>query len=684
MSDFNKLKNNRSEFLKATPKDLKRYNLKIEFLIKTFASEENLWEDLSDFSNTNTITQNYRRLLVLAKAFRQKDCKYYKSQKLLDIISRGFEFLHNRVYNKNYETYYGNWWDWELGTPITILNILCLVDLPNQEKYLDVVEFFCPDPRYSMQRANRETITSVGANRVDSVKRAVLMGICKGDKEIISDAISCLFDVLKILDITKIPEITDGFYSDYSFIQHSNIPYTGTYGNVLLSGIAEILLILKDEAEVLLKDNEVIYDIIENSFMPIIYNGYSFDMVNGRGATRENFQSRGFGVEIISSIAMFSIFAPLDYARKFKEFVKYQISKIGFDILEKHIKSTFVLNILRDIYADNGVYSKKPINKTYAYNVMERMICIRDDFTVGISLNSKRIKPYEFMLGENKKGYHSSDGAYYIYTEDTAFDDNYIATLNPNRIPGTTIFDEKYEDGAMENPQKNAISNVLSVSNFYGVSCIELNKENGLFARKSFFVLDDKIVALGSKISKNTKTIVDTKKYKSKPLVFNDFYYIDGTAYFSKDKIEVCEYEEKRSFFDINDHGSKKVLSQKYNSLIINHEKADEYAYIIAPKMPLEDVENYAKNIDIEILENSSEIHAIKYKNMTFINFWSKGKYDLVETNAPISVCIIENDYELDVTLSDTSKEFDKITVKINENEVKLHRFETKNIKIRK
>ena len=46
----------------------------------------------------------------------------------------------------------------------------------------------------------------------------------------------------------------DGFYQDGSFIQHETIPYTGSYGNVLVKGVGQILSIVKESHYTLTAD----------------------------------------------------------------------------------------------------------------------------------------------------------------------------------------------------------------------------------------------------------------------------------------------------------------------------------------------------------------------------------------------------------------------------------------------
>ena len=46
-------------------------------------------------------------------------------------------------------------------------------------------------------------------------------------------------------DLFKYVSSGDGFYKDGSFIQHTDIAYTGSYGSVLLTRSANILFLLE-------------------------------------------------------------------------------------------------------------------------------------------------------------------------------------------------------------------------------------------------------------------------------------------------------------------------------------------------------------------------------------------------------------------------------------------------------
>ena len=99
----------------------------------------------------------------------------------------------------------------------------------------------------------------------------------------------------------------EGFYRDGSFIQHEAIPYAGGYGEVLLSGIGEILYVISDSKYTsVIKKVDDLYEIILNSFEPFFYNGSFTDMLSGRGIDRANNSDSVIGHRILNDILVVS------------------------------------------------------------------------------------------------------------------------------------------------------------------------------------------------------------------------------------------------------------------------------------------------------------------------------------------------------------------------------------------
>ncbi|NEE32251.1 hypothetical protein G3M53_43235, partial [Streptomyces sp. SID7982] len=58
----------------------------------------------------------------------------------------------------------------------------------------------------------------------------------------------------------------DGLYADGSFIQHTTVPYTGSYGSVMLGGLGLLFALLKGTTwEVTDPKRQVVFDAVENA-----------------------------------------------------------------------------------------------------------------------------------------------------------------------------------------------------------------------------------------------------------------------------------------------------------------------------------------------------------------------------------------------------------------------------------
>src|SRR5262249_19830642 len=111
---------------------------------------------------------------------------------------------------------YGNWWDWEIGTP-QVLEDLCVLlydQIPATQlaSHLAAIDHFVPTP-YLMMPART---VSTGANRADLARVFALRGILGAKADALATARDCLSDVFPFV-LTG-----DGLYADGSFVQHTN------------------------------------------------------------------------------------------------------------------------------------------------------------------------------------------------------------------------------------------------------------------------------------------------------------------------------------------------------------------------------------------------------------------------------------------------------------------------------
>jgi len=182
------------------------------------------------------ITQSYGRLWTMTQAYVQQGTGSTGDPALLADVLRGLDHLSATVYNPS-TTRYGNWWEWQIGSPRLLMDITAVLydDLTDARRAAAcaAVDHFIPDAMLTDYSG-----TSTGANRVDLCRSVALRGILgRADAKLAlaRDALSPVFPY-----VTK----GDGLYADGSFVQHTWVAYSGTYGQVMLDGLGRLFTLL--------------------------------------------------------------------------------------------------------------------------------------------------------------------------------------------------------------------------------------------------------------------------------------------------------------------------------------------------------------------------------------------------------------------------------------------------------
>ncbi len=148
------------------------------------------------------------------------------------------------------------------------------------------------------------------------------------------------------------------------------------------------------------------------------------------------------------------------------------------------------------ILNDSSVQSRGPLVGNYVFADMDRIVHRNASYAAGISMYSNRISNYESLNQENLHGWHTGDGMLYLYHEDLGhFTQDYWPTINPYRLPGTTVDTKELSDAAGERKKsKESFVGGVTLENTYGVAAMQLNKDNDqvgmdLKAKKAWFFL---------------------------------------------------------------------------------------------------------------------------------------------------------------------------------------------------
>lgn len=706
---------------KSISKKIKYYENNTEKLLGKLNTKKELdflWEDTKDYKkNPAKITSMFNNLVTMSMAYNLPNNKYYKSEELKEKIIYSLDWINKNAYNSEIEQY-GNWWDWMIGIPARLNNVVVLMydDLSKEqiESYMSAIQKFLP----SIEPGSKY---HTGANLADVCMNKLLQGVNENNSEKIQEASEDIVGVFNYVDSG------DGFYKDGSYLQHGIIAYTGSYGNVLIEKISNIMFLLGNTPWSIKSENKNnIYNWVFESFNPIIYKGYVMDMVRGRAISRYNANGYLQAAGILEGMIKISMISDDENANKINSLVKkWAIDSSSVIDFSTRFKSINVIGKFNEIMENENIKPLEEENNHYALNSMDKTVHKRENFALGISRSSKRISKYEFMNKENLTSWFQGDGMTYLYNNDlNQFSGNFWATVDPYRMPGTTVDTRKrkpkeiikgLDPGASQQNEVyyelgNASWSGGSKLDSYGIAGMEIdNKYDSLKAKKSWFMFDDEIVALGSGISNEedfeNETIIENRKIKAdgsnKFIVdgkekienLNDkdkvtkakWAYLEGNVegadigYYFPEGVDINLIRDEREGNWINVNSSKaeadKIVKDNYLTMYINHGKNiknEKYSYVLLPNKNEKMVEEYSKNPNIEIIQNDDVAHGVKNKklNIEAVNFWKEGKNTVgnITSTGKSSVIIKENkdDNTLSIAISDPTFLEKNIPIEIN------------------
>ncbi|SDE70771.1 hyaluronate lyase, partial [Paenibacillus sp. UNCCL117] len=652
-----------------------------------------LWSDLSGPTDSKALTASYGRVKSMALAYSTHGSPLQNNSALLNDTIGALDWLYANRYNENKteDTLY--WWDWEIGIPMALNDITVLLynNLSSAQRtdYMAAVNKFTPK------------VSMTGANRVWKASVVGVRGIIIKDGAQVSasrDGLSAVFNYVTT---------GDGFYKDGSFIQHGKFPYNGGYGSSLLSDIAKLMYLLGGSTyEVTDPDRKNVYEWVYEAFEPLMYKGAMMDMVRGRNISRYYSDDHIGGHAVIRAIIRLSQVAPSADAMAYRSMVKHWLQTDTYNnfVTDAPIDLIVVANAILN---NSGIISRGELVKHKQYPNMDRAVHLRPGFGFGISMFSTRIYNYERGNGENIRGWHTSDGMNFLYNNDLSqFSDGFWPTVNSFRLPGTTVL---HNNTVL--PRKISDKGWVGgtdLLNTYGVSGMYLHTpDTDLKARKSWFMFDDEIVALGSDIDSTdgipVETIVENRKLTSSG---DNALTVNGTAkstalgwsetmtdvnwahlagnvpgsdigYYFPGSATVEGIREARtgswSQIDTRPRTPTAPITHNYMNLWLDHGSNPtngRYAYVLLPGKTSAQVSGYAANPNIAILENTINVHAVKETdlNITGANFWNGGyTAGIITSDSKAAVMTKENTGEdIEVSVSDpTHLNTGSITIEI-------------------
>ena len=476
-----------------------------------------LWADLpltgigSAAAATGNMGVSFNRVYELALAYSTAGSAQHGDAALAADLVSALSYLSATAYKAGMPAA-GNWWFWEIGVPRkaadTLVLLYDIVPAELRTALMAAARYFTPNPNW---RGRGTGFAETGANRTDKALSCALRGMLDGRPDEIALARDALSDTAGGGRNSVFGYVTsgDGFYTDGSFVQHTYLPYVGTYGVVTLGGIAEILGLLGgSEWDVTDPKKSVVLDAVEASYAPFIWNGRMMDAVRGRAVSRQKNPDYVDGAAALTAILLLAPGAGEPYRGRYLSLVKGWLERASLTLYGLPGQSIAKSLLVTSVLADPTVAAAPAPVYTKAFGDQDRLVHHRPEFSAVVNISSKRIGRYEWGNFENNLGWYQGDGLtfYYIPAAPDQYSADFWPTVDPYRLPGTTVTAEPRISGAANGtgiPRAfQAFAGGLDLEGRWGIQGMDhLNHNKTLSARKSWFFLDDKVVCLGAGIT---------------------------------------------------------------------------------------------------------------------------------------------------------------------------------------
>ncbi len=488
----------------------------------------------------------YDMMWNMAKAYGTYGTSLYKNPQLKAAIFYAIERLYDLYYGEDEignngwrDVFQYNWWSWYIGVPRPLLETLMVME--EEMLQSDINKYIAPfDYIRSVMRYDK--------NAVAAQTRCYVVTLSAALRDNVDLMVECLVDFDRLLTLENV----EGPQKDFTYICHECYPLDGMYGTGILSDrfveVATILAGTKFEITSAQKYNQALW--VYNTFMPIVHNGVMFFRNCGR--------SPGFGVNYgrgaikaaIGSIGCFSE----DDDMAFKMFIKRSVTEESLSAVCKYLGTVYFANRLVEIMNDETLPEPEEYQRAHMRYKGDIAAWQRNGTSAFVSMSSERIGAYESINHVNMSGWYQGDGGLYVYTDKTdgirdEFGTGFWNNANMHRLPGTTEdvrerepasisvdyltprdfvggaeLDGEYIAAAMDFEAYHFEEIDDKVDAGYGGGLPQIFSD--LTAKKSYFMFDDEVVAVGSDIDSTNEyevnTYIDNRTLSEKLIVTDD------------------------------------------------------------------------------------------------------------------------------------------------------------------
>ncbi|HCY7570875.1 TPA: polysaccharide lyase 8 family protein [Staphylococcus aureus] len=630
--------------------------------MKTESDRKYLWAGVENLeTNSSHMTRTYRNIEKIAEAMKHPKTTL-KNDENKKKVKDALEWLHKNAYGKEPDKKVAaltsnfknkttgkntnlNWWDYEIGTPKSLTNTLILLngDISSDEKkkYTAPIKTFAPESDKILSSVGQPE-QAKGGNLVDIAKVKLLESIIEEDKDMTKNSIDSFNKVFTYVQSNATGKERNGFYKDGSYIDHQDVPYTGAYGVVLLEGISQMMPMIKATPFKDSNQNDTtLKSWIDDGFMPLIYKSEMMDLSRGRAISRENETSHSASATVMKSLLRLSDAMDNSTKAKYKKIVKTSVKSDSSYKQNDYLSSYSDIDKMKALMEDSTLSTNDLTQQLKIYNDMDRVTYHNKDldFALGLSMTSKNVARYESINNENLKGWHTGAGMSYLYNSDVKhYRDNFWATADMKRLAGTTTLDnEILKDTDDKKSSKTFVGGTKFDDQHASIGMDFENQDKTLTAKKSYFILNDKIVFLGTGIkstdsSKNPVTTIENRKSNGYTLYTDDkqttasdnqetnSVFLESTNkpknnigyhFLNKPKITVTKESHTGKWKEINKSQKSEDKKDEYYEVTQKHSNTDDkYGYVLYPGITKDNFKSKASQVTV--VKQDDDFHVVK------------------------------------------------------------------------
>lgn len=498
------------------------------------------WPNFEYHKKGNSPIGHLKNVRTLAEAYRNSCLKEGISEKFCSGLKKSIDAALGYWASHKENFISDNWWMNEIGIQRELSPIAFLVwdEISEHVKFQMIAQF-------------PEIPTRNGANRTWISELVVVRGILEKRDSLVK---------LGVENIKATMQITnqEGFQDDFSYLMHGRLLYNGGYGRNALSTAAKWAYLTQGteyEFDKNTIENMRHFALQGNRWM--MWNGMIDVMSLGREISRS-----GSGNNVSSFLGIPEYLKKVDSLYS-DEYVEW-LSQMKKEVPEK-------------------------LSGCHYFLQGEFLVCRSPEYYISLKLSSRNSVASESINRENRKGFWLGMGVLSVYRHANDFEDIY-PLWDWRMLPGVTGY------GVCEQKMKRVTNEndfVTGVADNQNAVAAMILQRPGIYAKKSWVVLGNRIVAFGSGIRSSldseVKTTIDQRLTRSDVVLDENRVWHDSIGYATLNGKSIrVENEEK--YGNWRNIGTEKISRQaKVLKIWLEHgmhPNAASYAYLTEVGVP--------------------------------------------------------------------------------------------------